>query len=196
MPRPPNTMTPEQRKEHQRERWKTWYLANREQHNATSKAWNKAHSEQIRTANKAWLKRNPEYVKSRSPNAKEQYKTNLDYKIRHLCYISVGRALQKQSAKRVCSVMQLIGCNTQQLIAWIESQFKSGMTWENHGRSGWHIDHKQPALSFDLTDPEQQKLCFHWTNLQPLWGSENRSKGAKWQTKNYRNPGKTHFNRR
>ena len=34
--------------------------------------------------------------------------------------------------------------------------------------------------SFDLTDPEQQKQCFHYTNQQPLWAKDNMSKGAKW----------------
>ena len=61
-----------------------------------------------------------------------------------------------------------------------ESLFQSGMTWENHGKYGWHIDHIRPCSSFDLTDPEQQKLCCHYTNLQPLWAKDNLSKGYKW----------------
>jgi hypothetical protein len=55
------------------------------------------------------------------------------------------------------------------------------MTWENHGRYGWHIDHIRPCASFDLADPEQQRKCFHYTNLQPLWASENMRKGDKWE---------------
>jgi hypothetical protein len=47
------------------------------------------------------------------------------------------------------------------------------MTWENHGKFGWHIDHIIPCASFDLTDLEQQKKCFHYTNFQPLWWREN-----------------------
>lgn len=43
------------------------------------------------------------------------------------------------------------------------------------------IDHIRPCKSFDdLYDPEQSKECFHFTNLQPLWAPENRSKSSKW----------------
>jgi len=53
------------------------------------------------------------------------------------------------------------------------------MTWENHGFDGWHVDHIKPCTSFDLTDLEQQKQCFHYTNLQPLWKKENFEKRDK-----------------
>jgi hypothetical protein len=59
----------------------------------------------------------------------------------------------------------------------LQKQFKEGMTKENHGL--WHIDHIRPISSFDLTKPEQQIKCFHYTNLQPLWAKENLSKGSK-----------------
>ena len=48
------------------------------------------------------------------------------------------------------------------------------MTWDNHGQ--WHIDHIKPCAKFDLTDKDQQKACFHYTNLQPLWKEDNLSK--------------------
>jgi hypothetical protein len=53
------------------------------------------------------------------------------------------------------------------------------MTKENHGK--WHIDHIKPCISFNLTDPVNNKwLCFHYTNLQPLWAEDNLKKGAKY----------------
>jgi hypothetical protein len=59
----------------------------------------------------------------------------------------------------------------------LEKQFISGMTWENYGYYGWHVDHKIPLASAK-TKEELIKLC-HYTNLQPLWMDENLSKGAK-----------------
>jgi hypothetical protein len=76
---------------------------------------------------------------------------------------------------------KLIGCDLDWLIAWIEVHFQSGMTWQNYGRDGWHVDHIRPCASFDLIDSDQQKRCFHWTNLQPLWARDNLSKHAKWE---------------
>jgi hypothetical protein len=70
---------------------------------------------------------------------------------------------------------KLIGCTWQQLRAHIERQFKRGMRWENHGKR-WHIDHKIPCASFDLSKPEQQRACFHFSNLQPLEAKRNISK--------------------
>ncbi|WP_217597848.1 hypothetical protein [Cohnella sp. GbtcB17] len=81
-------------------------------------------------------------------------------------------------AKKQKSTIELLGCSPEQARKHIENLFKFGMSWENYG--DWHIDHIRPCSSFDLTDPDQQKQCFHFTNLQPLWSAENLSKGSKW----------------
>jgi hypothetical protein len=76
--------------------------------------------------------------------------------------------------------IELLGCSIEEVWNHLESKFKSGMTKENHGL--WHIDHIKPCASFDLTDPEQQAICFHYTNLQPLWAVDNRRKGSRYGT--------------
>jgi len=53
------------------------------------------------------------------------------------------------------------------------------MTLDNYGKHTWHIDHIIPISSFDLNDPNQVAIAFHYTNLQPMWAKENISKGAK-----------------
>lgn len=79
------------------------------------------------------------------------------------------------------SSISLLGCNSHNLKTHLEIQFNDGMSWDNYGRYGWHIDHIRPCASFDLTDPEQQKKCFHYTNLQPLWAEDNLRKSDKWE---------------
>lgn len=74
----------------------------------------------------------------------------------------------------------LIGCSISELKLHLEKQWKPGMTWENYGIRGWHIDHVRPCSSFDLSDKTQRHKCFHFSNLQPLWARENLKKGSKW----------------
>jgi hypothetical protein len=76
----------------------------------------------------------------------------------------------------------LLGCSVSFLKGFLEAKFTEGMTWQNHGE--WHIDHIKPCASFNLLDEEEQKKCFHYTNLQPLWAAENLSKGCKYIDEN------------
>jgi hypothetical protein len=88
-------------------------------------------------------------------------------------------ALKSQNANKIYKAIELVGCDMVFLKRHLESQFQKGMTWDNHGVSGWHIDHIVPCDHFDLTKPEEQKKCFHWSNLRPLWAKENLSKGNR-----------------
>jgi hypothetical protein len=45
------------------------------------------------------------------------------------------------------------------------------MSWDNYGKFGWHLDHIKPCKRFDLTSKDEQKKCFHYTNMQPLWAT-------------------------
>jgi hypothetical protein len=78
----------------------------------------------------------------------------------------------------------LTGCSLEFLKTHLESQFKEGMTWETYGT--WHVDHIRPCESFDFSKAEDQRECFLWSNLQPLWGAENISKNAKYNGIDYR----------
>lgn len=62
---------------------------------------------------------------------------------------------------------------------YLETRFKSGMTWDNWGkRDGWEIDHIVPLSAFNLSNPEEQARAISYTNLQPLWRHENRKKSS------------------
>lgn len=94
--------------------------------------------------------------------------------------------LRKNVSKRIKrlfsypqSTSKLLGCSGQFLKEYLEAKFVDGMTWDNYGFYGWHMDHIRPIASFDLNNEAEVKECFHYTNLQPLWAKDNLSKGAK-----------------
>ena len=104
-------------------------------------------------------------------------KTDIHYKIKDNMYARINIALRSSKTKKHNNKMKIIGCSIKDLKLYLESKFKIGMSWNN--RNEWHIDHIKPCISFDLSKPEEQIKCFHYTNLQPLWAHENLSKGSK-----------------
>ena len=97
----------------------------------------------------------------------------------------IRSALKSIGQGKTKRTVRYLHCTLQELKEYLEVRFKPGMTWNNHGK--WHIDHRRPCASFDLTKEEDIKMCFHYTNLQPLWGAANLRKGAKFdpETFNY-----------
>lgn len=110
---------------------------------------------------------------------RERLNSDTAYAFARLLRSRVGKAVKEQYAKKAFKTMDLIGCTVSRLLAHLESQFLSGMTWENHGRSGWHIDHILPCAAFDLSRPDHQKKCFHYSNLRPAWSHHNEGRGSR-----------------
>lgn len=77
------------------------------------------------------------------------------------------------------SAVRDLGCSIEELKSHLESKFHEGMSWDNYGKDGWHIDHIKPLASYDLSDPEEFKRACHYSNLQPLWAEDNLRKGSK-----------------
>ena len=79
------------------------------------------------------------------------------------------------------STLRLLGCTVPELRAHLEKQFRPGMSWLNYGE--WHVDHIRPCASFDFSEPTSLSQCFHYTNLQPMWGADNAKKNSRWEGK-------------
>ena len=109
---------------------------------------------------------------------KKKIKINPGFRILCSLRARLGIALREQNARKSKHSMKLIGCSIDKLKKHLESKFLLNMSWDNYGKNGWHIDHIKPCTSFDLTDPEQQQECFHYSNLQPLWAEDNLSKSS------------------
>lgn len=92
---------------------------------------------------------------------------------------SIRNAIKRMGYTKRNRSYQILGCSWEFLKGYLEAKFQPGMTWENRGQ--WEVDHIVP-ISSAVTEDDVIRLN-HYTNLQPLWASDNRSKGAKidWQ---------------
>ncbi|HEY8687738.1 MAG TPA: hypothetical protein VIM07_00775 [Chitinophagaceae bacterium] len=92
--------------------------------------------------------------------------------LRGRIYVALKRGVKSEST------VNLLGCSIEQFKKYFESLFTDGMSWDKYLEGGIHIDHRIPCKNFDLTKPEDQKRCFHYSNLQPLWELDNLRKGT------------------
>jgi hypothetical protein len=112
----------------------------------------------------------------RSQYHKKYLDENPSAKIACYCRNRIRNCIKKGWKSQ--SSLSLTGCNSwNELKQYLENKFQKGMTWDNYGE--WHIDHIKPCSAFDLTDTSEQKKCFHYTNLQPLWAMDNLSKSDR-----------------
>lgn len=137
---------------------KQWRIDNKEKDLAHRKRYRQKHKSQIN-----------KYCRDRRKN-------DIQYRL-----VGNLRSRMRSSLKgriKDNTTMKLVGCNYKELRTHLESQFFEGMNWDNYGK--WHMDHIKPCAAFDLSDPIQQKECFHYTNLQPLWAKDNIRKSDKY----------------
>ncbi len=156
---------------------KKYYLKNREKRIKYQREYRSIHQEACREYNKKYYFKNKERLSENNTRyARERRKTNPSFKILDTLRKRMLNALKGKN--KSASTMNLLGVKNIEIV-WqrLESLFQDGMTRENHGM--WHIDHITPCTAFDLTDSEQQKKCFHYTNLQPLWAIDNMRKYNK-----------------
>jgi hypothetical protein len=134
------------------------------------------HKEKRLLAVKKYSKNNKNKIrKKRAEYTINRYHNDPAFKIK----MTLSRRMRALIKKDGSRTVDLIGCSIDDLKKHLEAKFTDGMNWGNYGRNGWHIDHILPCASFDLTKKKQQKICFHYTNLQPLWEADNIRKGDK-----------------
>lgn len=137
--------------------------------------WAKKYRDNNKDKRRKWIEANREKIaKSLSNRAKARRLIDANYRLSTNLRSRLYKAIRGYS-KDVSAVKDL-DCSIEQLKKHIESQFREGMTWDNYGTRGWHIDHILPLSSFNLSDTHQAKKACHYTNLQPLWWYENLKK--------------------
>lgn len=174
----------ENKRNKNKERCKHWRETHKEQRKSYSKKYYQENKEIVAERFKKWVEKNKEYRKEYTKRrTQERYKTDIDFKTKIWCRKQLLRCISNTQFKNKHS-FEILGYTPNQLKQRLESQFKSDMDWSNHGTL-WQIDHKKPLslFKFELSNGEidyhQVFLANCLANLQPMYTTENLSKGNK-----------------
>lgn len=150
------------------------YYKNREYNLLKQKEW---HTKNRKKRTKQLREYSYKHREYRNKYLKKKKEEDPQFRIRKNIRDRMRAAMKGKSKSE--HTIKMLGCSIEELKIYLEKQFTIGMSWDNYGKRGWHIDHIIPCASFDLTDPEQQRKCFHYSNLQPLWAEDNYKKKDK-----------------
>lgn len=139
--------------------------------------YNNANREYLYEKKKEYEANNPERVKKWKRDDMARRLSDPIKKLIHHQRTRVWQALKGKGKSN--RTLELIGCTATEFKAHLESKFQDGMTWDNYGE--WHVDHIKPCSLFQLELDSEQRACFNYLNTQPLWATENLSKGAKYE---------------
>ena len=153
---------------------KGYRLKNREKLIEQSRQYYAENREEYLKQNKEYYAKNKE---KRNAYCRHKKQTNPNFRLR--CNLASRLRDALKHGSKSASTMELVGCTIAELWIHLESKFEPWMTRENYGIGGWDLDHIRACATFDLTDPAQQRECFHWSNLQPLEHIANIKKGAR-----------------
>jgi hypothetical protein len=169
-----------------------WRKNNPEKRKEVTANYRNNNKEKLKLSNKIYLENNKEKERERqqkyyqrekkkiSERSKKYNKNRLHsdvlFKLKTYVRNRISKFLKFKKISKKNRTFEIVGCCPESLKLHIEKQFTEGMSWELMG-SKIHIDHIIP-LSSAKTEEEIYKLC-HYTNLQPLWASDNLRKYNK-----------------
>lgn len=144
----------------------------------------KKNKDKILTYNKEYKKNNLDKIKEtiykwskETDYYNTRYNNDLSFRIKRILRARLNRALNNN--QKIGSAIKDLGCSIDEFRMYIESLWQEGMSWSNHSKDGWHIDHIIPLDYFNLSNPGELQIACNYTNLQPMWAKENLSKKNK-----------------
>jgi hypothetical protein len=163
----------EKNKDHVSEYMKSYREENRDTILENQKLYKRRNAKAISDKNKEWRNNNRDRIRT----IKRNYYHNVEkHNIQVVIRERLGNRVRKtlKGINKSKNTMDLLGCTLIDFLKHIESLFTEGMSWDNMNL--WHLDHIVPCSYFDLNCPEQQKECFNYKNLKPMWAKDNCSK--------------------
>ena len=189
-----------------REQDRKYREANREKVRATHKAWRDKNQERINEQQREKYKENPQVFSDRAKRYRETHKeqvkesnkryrqenkqkrtdyerirrqTDPIYRFRTSFRCLISGYLRKKGYNGGKNVWEVVGCDFDTFLEYIQKQFEEGMTIENYGHSKgcWNVDHIVPIYNAK-TDEDLERLN-HYSNLRPMWASDNYKRPRK-----------------
>ncbi len=165
------------------EKDRAYYLKNRERYKQQSTEWRKNNREKMREIVRKSAAR-PEAKARRAKWKRERLRSDPRAWLADRCRKRLKEVLCLQGkGDAVTKLREYLGCSVETLKEHLESHFTVGMSWENRGPRGWHLDHFMPLLGevngeflFDFSLDDELKVAGHFKNLRPLWGTDNVKK--------------------
>jgi hypothetical protein len=139
-------------KEYYRKHSKKYYQKNKERYNKRSRELYQINKNKIREQHR-------EYTRL-------QRKNNINYNVGINLRMCILYGIKKGKNTKAT---ELLGCSNDYFRRYFKSKFTKGMTWEKFMAGKIHMNYIVPCAAFDLSKEEEQKKCFHYTNIQPLW---------------------------
>ena len=125
-------------------------------------------------------KRDPEVERIRQRELQRKRRAeSVQYRIKMAMSRRIAFHIRKGGKSTSSILQEKCGYTIAELMAHLEKQFLPGMTWQNYGRDGWHVDHIVPVDDFDLTNTDEFSACWSLGNLRPLWAKRNSEKSNK-----------------
>lgn len=192
---------PDAEKQREREKraaiWKRYYQKDREKFLEGQRARRASLPAENQERNRAKARKRSEEVRTnRTPQEK---KKDLEYKRRwinqkraedlHFRVLSnlrarLGAAVRRRDSKKANTrTHALVGVDWETFRKHIEKQFDENMSWDNWGKTGWHIDHIIPLAAFDLSKKKELAVASYYLNHRPMWGKENMRKAGNMPAK-------------
>ena len=140
---------------------------------ASAKKWKQDNKNEVLAYQRRWRSENIEHVRQ---DANHRYATDFNHRMKAVLRARIHAGIRGRALKSA-STMMLLGCSIEELKAHLGKMFVVGMSWDNYGE--WEIDHIMPCSSFNLELEDEQRRCFNFSNLQPLWSHDNRVKFKK-----------------
>ncbi|HEV3223855.1 MAG TPA: hypothetical protein VGZ90_13295 [Puia sp.] len=157
---------------------KEYRKKNKQKLSELNKKYRIENAEILKIKSRSWLDKNKVLVReSKKKYKKMKIATDPGYKIKCLLRGRIYKAIRGLDKRE--STLTLLGCSVDYFKSYFESLFTEGMNWDKFMNGEIHMDHIRPCASFDLTIEEEQRKCFNYTNIQPLWAMDNFIKSKK-----------------